>query len=53
MLTLVFLVFALSVLGVKVGNVFGDKYEKKAQVIGGSILILIGLKILLEHLNFI
>lgn len=45
--------FALSVLGVKVGNVFGDKYEKKAQVIGGSILILIGLKILLEHLSFI
>ena len=39
--------FALSFLGVVVGNKFGSKYEKKAQLAGGIILILIGLKILL------
>lgn len=43
--------FALSVLGVKIGNVFGSRYEKKAQITGGVILILLGLKILLEHLG--
>lgn len=43
----------LSALGVKLGSVFGDKFEKKAQVAGGVILILIGLKILLEHLGVI
>lgn len=42
--------FALSCAGVKIGNVFGKKLEKKAQVLGGIILILLGLKILLEHL---
>lgn len=45
--------FAFSVLGVKIGNVFGSKYEKSAEIIGGIILILIGLKILLEHLGVI
>lgn len=45
--------FAFSVLGVKIGNVFGSKYEKSAEIIGGTILILIGLKILLEHLGVI
>ena len=45
--------FLFSVLGVKIGNVFGSKYEKSAGIIGGIILILIGLKILLEHLGFI
>ena len=45
--------FVFSVLGVKIGNVFGSKYEKSAGVIGGIILILIGLKILLEHLEVI
>lgn len=45
--------FLFSVLGVKIGNVFGSKYEKSAGVIGGIILILIGLKILLEHLSVI
>ena len=45
--------FAFSVLGVKIGNVFGSKYEKSAEIIGGIILILIGLKILLEHLGII
>ena len=45
--------FAFSVLGVKIGNVFGSKYEKSAGIIGGIILILIGLKILLEHLGVV
>ena len=43
--------FVLSAVGVKVGNVFGSRYEKKAQFCGGAILILLGLKILLEHLG--
>lgn len=41
--------FALSCVGVKVGNVFGTKYKSKAEFAGGLILILIGVKILLEH----
>lgn len=41
----------LSAAGVKIGNVFGSRYEKKAQVAGGVILILLGIKILLEHLG--
>ena len=45
--------FIISVIGVKIGNIFGDKYEKKAEFIGGVILILMGLKILLEHLGVI
>ena len=45
--------FLFSVLGVKIGNVFGSKYEKSAGIIGGIILILIGLKVLLEHLGVI
>ena len=45
--------FVFSVLGVKIGNVFGSKYEKSAGIIGGIMLILIGLKILLEHLGII
>jgi len=45
--------FLFSVLGVKIGNVFGTKYEKSASILGGIILILIGLKILLEHLGII
>ena len=43
--------FLLSGLGVKIGNVFGNRFEKKAQVAGGVILILLGVKILLEHLG--
>ncbi len=43
--------FAFSAAGVKLGSVFGEKYEKKARAAGGVILILIGLKILLEHLG--
>lgn len=42
-----------SAAGVKIGNVFGSKFEKKAQLAGGLILILLGLKILLEHLGII
>lgn len=43
--------FVLSIVGVIVGNFFGTRYKKKAEIIGGIILILIGLKILLEHLG--
>ena len=43
--------FAFSALGVRIGNAFGAKFEKKAQLCGGVILILLGLKILLEHLG--
>lgn len=45
--------FILSAIGVKVGNVFGSRYEKKAEIVGGIILILLGVKILLEHLGVI
>ena len=45
--------FILSVIGVAVGNMFGSRYEKKATLAGGIILILIGLKILLEHTGII
>ena len=41
--------FFLSVLGVKTGNRFGNKLGKKAEILGGAILIVIGLKILTEH----
>ena len=42
-----------SALGVKIGNVFGSRFEAKAQIAGGAILILLGVKILLEHLGVI
>ena len=42
--------FIISVIGVKIGNIFGDKYEKKAELAGGIILIGLGIKILIEHL---
>ena len=45
--------FALSFAGVKIGNVFGDRFQKKAEICGGVILILIGAKILLEHLGIL
>ncbi len=45
--------FALSALGVYIGHVFGLKYKAKAEIAGGVILIGIGLKILLEHLEII
>lgn len=43
--------FLLSCLGVKIGNIFGLRYKAKAELCGGVILILMGLKILLEHLG--
>lgn len=43
--------FVLSAIGVAVGNIFGSRYEKKAEIAGGVILILLGVKILLEHLG--
>ncbi len=45
--------FVLSFAGVKIGVVFGNKFEKGAQIMSGVILILIGTKILLEHLGVI
>lgn len=45
--------FILSAIGIKIGNVFGLKFKKKAEITGGVILILMGLKILLEHLGVI
>lgn len=45
--------FTLSVLGVKAGCIFGTKYKSKAELAGGIILILLGLKILLDHLGIL
>ena len=45
--------FLFSAVGLKVGNLFGTRYKAKAELTGGIILILIGLKILLEHLGVI
>lgn len=45
--------FLLSALGVKVGNVFGTKYKRKAELAGGIILCLLGIKILLEHFGIL
>jgi putative Mn2+ efflux pump MntP len=45
--------FMLSTAGVKIGNVFGEKYKSRAEFAGGLILTLIGVKILLEHLGVI
>lgn len=42
--------FAFSMVGVKIGNIFGTKYKSKAELAGGIILILMGAKILIEHL---
>ncbi|MBQ6847686.1 MAG: manganese efflux pump [Clostridia bacterium] len=43
--------FIMSAIGVTLGNVFGGKYKSKAEFLGGAILIILGLKILLEHLD--
>ena len=45
--------FILSAIGIKIGNIFGLKFKSKAEFAGGLILILMGLKILLEHLGVI
>ena len=44
--------FVLSALGVELGGVFGMKWKRRAELTGGAILVLLGLKILLEHLFF-
>ena len=44
--------FALSALGVKLGNVFGAKWKSRAEFAGGAILVCMGIKILVEHLFF-
>ncbi|MBQ9196949.1 MAG: manganese efflux pump [Clostridia bacterium] len=45
--------FALSAAGVKIGSLFGLRYKAKAEICGGVILILLGVKILLEHLEIL
>lgn len=45
--------FALSLVGVLVGHAFGARFEKPAAIAGGVVLILLGVKILLEHLGFL
>lgn len=45
--------FTLSAFGVKIGNIYGAKFKSKAEFVGGAILILLGVKILLEHLGVI
>lgn len=45
--------FCFGVCGIKIGNVFGSRFKSKAEFVGGIILILIGTKILLEHLGII
>lgn len=44
------IIFTMSIIGFNIGNKFGNKYEKTAQIMGGFILILLGIKILIEHL---
>ena len=43
--------FLFSAVGLKIGNIFGSKYKSKAELIGGIILALMGIKILIEHLT--
>ncbi|MGN0268640.1 MAG: manganese efflux pump, partial [Lachnospiraceae bacterium] len=45
--------FICSAVGVKIGSVFGIRFKSKAELAGGIILILLGIKILLEHLNIL
>lgn len=45
--------FFLTALGVKIGNKFGNRYEKNAQIFGGLILIILGIKNLLEHFGIL
>ena len=45
--------FAISAAGVKIGNVFGARYKSRAELLGGIVLVLIALKILLDHLGFL
>ena len=52
-LTIGCITFALSFVGVAVGNRFGTRFQKKAEIAGGMVLVLIGLKILLEHIGLL
>ncbi len=45
--------FVLSVIGVAVGNQFGSRWEKPSAIVGGVVLILIGVRILLEHIGVV
>ena len=45
--------FVFSAVGVKIGNIFGAKYKSAAELVGGIVLVLMGVKILLEHLGVI
>ena len=45
--------FIIAAVGIYIGNVFGAKYKSKAELAGGIILVLIGVKILLEHLGIV
>jgi putative Mn2+ efflux pump MntP len=44
--------FFLSISGVKIGNIFGTRFKSKAEFIGGAVLVLLGIKIVIEHLFF-
>jgi len=44
--------FFLSMVGVKIGNIFGTRYKSKAEFTGGAVLVLLGIKIIIEHLFF-
>ena len=44
--------FFFSAIGVKIGNVFGSRFKSKAELFGGLVLVLMGCKILIEHLFF-
>lgn len=48
-----FTTLVLSFFGVVIGNIFGARYKSKAEIAGGIVLILIGVKILLEHLGYL
>lgn len=45
--------FVISAMGVFIGNIFGSKYKSRAELVGGIILILLGVKILLDHLGIL
>ena len=45
--------FLFALAGVKIGNLFGDRFEKQAGILGGCILLAIGVKILLEGLGIL
>ncbi|WP_347993893.1 manganese efflux pump MntP family protein [uncultured Eubacterium sp.] len=45
--------FVISIIGVYIGNFFGNRYKKRAEFVGGIILVLIGVKILCEHMGWI